>query len=279
MPASVGSERPTRSTAGARWPSSRPTAPSSARWASWCHWLDGAPSGEAMRDARAVLHAIRHRLAYSAVFSMASPTWLSLELVEPAATATPGPDARGEATLAVHSNAPAGATVRILRNGVPHRETSSADWSMPLPAGESAAMYRAEMWLPARRGWPALPVAVSASRGHNLADTTPPGTGSRVTGHGYRAREPGLGPEGTWTSRCGGGTWSMIRRRAGSCCRRLRARSRRRRWGSRRGAASASSRPWWPTWHRHPPTPRRSAGTVVVGTDARVCSGARTAAG
>jgi len=158
-------------------------------------WLDGTPSGEATRDARAVLHAIRHRRAYSAVFSMASPMWLSLELVEPAATATPGPDARDEATLAVLSNAPAGATVHILRNGVPYRETSSAEWSMPLPAGESGAMYRAEVWLPARRGWPALPVAVSAARGHNLAlepatGTHEPGTGSRPPATGMVGAAP-----------------------------------------------------------------------------------------
>lgn len=147
-------------------------------------WLDGSPSGHADRDARVVLHAIRHRLAYSAVFSMAVAPWLSIDLVEPPATATPGPDAVGAATLVVHANAPADAEIRILRNGrqavtgnrqpgTGDRVADSADRagrqvSIDLQADEAPAIYRAEMWLPARRGWPALPVAVSAARGHNL---------------------------------------------------------------------------------------------------------------
>lgn len=131
-------------------------------------WLDGSPSGDASRDAVVVLHAIRHGLASTAVFSMASPAWLSLDVLEPAATATPGPDARGPATLAVRSNAPADAIVRVLRNGALLREASAAAWSLALEADAPPAIYRAEMWLPARRGWPALPIAVSAARGHNL---------------------------------------------------------------------------------------------------------------
>lgn len=144
-------------------------------------WLDGAPSGDPGRDAVAVLHAIRNRVASTAVFSMASPTWLALDLVEPVGTALPGPDAQGAATLTVRSNVPADALVRLLRNGVHVRDSSSADWSIPLPAGAPAAIYRAEMWLPARRGWPALPVAVSAARGHNVPGRAT-GTGNRAPG-------------------------------------------------------------------------------------------------
>ncbi len=154
-------------------------------------WLDGAPSGEAARDALAVLHAIRHRIAYSAVFSMARTPWLSLELIEPVATAMPGPDAHGEATLTVQGNTPPDGSVRLLRNGVPYRDAAPGEWRLPLPASEPAAIYRAEMWLPARRGWPALPVAVSAARGHNLAIDA--ATASRQSGS--NRREPGPGNE------------------------------------------------------------------------------------
>jgi hypothetical protein len=131
-------------------------------------WLDGAPSGEPARDARVVLHAIRDRLAYTAIFSMASPAWLALDLEGPAAGGTPGPDLTGAAALVVRSNAPDDATIRLLRNGRPLRSAPAPQATVPLEAGEPAAIYRAEMWLPARRGWPALPVAVSAARAHNL---------------------------------------------------------------------------------------------------------------
>lgn len=147
-------------------------------------WLDGAPSGQPDRDATRVLHAIRHRLAYSAVFSMASTAWISLELIEPPATAQPGPDATGAATLLVRTNAPAEATVRLLRNGVPLRDVPQAEWSTALDAGESAAIYRAEMWLPARRGWPPLPVAVSAARGHNVPASAASPAPDAMTGVG-----------------------------------------------------------------------------------------------
>lgn len=150
-------------------------------------WLDGAPSGEPGRDTRAVLRAIRDRLAYTAVFSMAAPSWLTLDLEGPLAGSTPGPDIAGTATLAVRSNAPDDATIRLLRNGVPLRDLGTADALLPLPPGEPAAVYRAELWLPARRGWPALPVAVSASRGHNLPP--PVGGAAGRTSHA-RAVDP-----------------------------------------------------------------------------------------
>ncbi len=134
-------------------------------------WLDGAPSGDAARDTRVVLHAIRYRVAHSAVFSMARTPWVALDLVEPADTALQGPDARGAATLVVRSNAPADAHIRVRRNGVVIHESLPAEWSSAIAGDEAPAIYRAEMVLPARRGWSSLPVAVSAARGHNLPPT------------------------------------------------------------------------------------------------------------
>ena len=148
-------------------------------------WLEGAPSGDAARDAAFVLRAIRQRQAGSAVFSMAAPAWLSLGTVE-AVMAGSGPDAQGEARLEITSNGPAGATIRVMRNGRVYREFPAPDASLPLRAGEAGAVYRAELWLPARRGWPAIPLAVSPARGHNLPDEAPPRAGSLVPGPGYR---------------------------------------------------------------------------------------------
>ncbi len=141
-------------------------------------WVNGGPTGDASHDATAVLRAIAGRVAWTAVFSMASPVWLSLEANTLAGSALPGPDATGPVTLSVQSNAPDGASIRLLRNGVALREWTSPEVSLPLAAGEPAAVYRAEVWLPARRGWPALPLAVSAARGHNLPDV--PASGARL---------------------------------------------------------------------------------------------------
>jgi hypothetical protein len=148
-------------------------------------WLNRAPSGEAATDAGAVLAAIRDRVAYSAVFSMASPVWLSLEIAG-AGTTVPSPDASGAATLMVRGNAPAGATVRLVQNGATRRDLMPGDVSLPLAANQAAAIYRVEVWLPARRGWPELPVALSAARGHNLPDLSPNGPREVETGAAIR---------------------------------------------------------------------------------------------
>lgn len=131
-------------------------------------WHGETPSGDPARDGAVILDAITARLAYSAVFSMAQPAWLELEMLEPIDTAQPGPDARGAATLVVRGNAPVGGHYRVLRNGVPWRELQPGDASLRLPGDSPPAIYRAELWLPARRGWPALPVALSAARAHNV---------------------------------------------------------------------------------------------------------------
>lgn len=151
-------------------------------------WPGDAPSGEATRDARHVLDAIREQAAYSAVFSMAATPWLSIDVRPGSASGRPGADAAGAAALVVHGNAPADASIRLLRNGTPWREVTTGA-AIPLPAGEPGAIYRAEMWLPARRGWPQLPVAVSAARAHGLPPV--PDTRSPVPD----AWSPGPGPE------------------------------------------------------------------------------------
>ena len=148
-------------------------------------WLDRSPTGDARRDAVAVLEAIRQRVTWSAVFSMADAAWLSFEMVESTTAGRRAADARGPAMAVVTSNGPAGARVRVLRNGRVHRETEAAALSLPLAADEPASVYRAELWLPARRGWPALPVAISAAHGHNLSGARYPGAGT-----GYREPDP-----------------------------------------------------------------------------------------
>lgn len=131
-------------------------------------WHGAPPSGDAALDGKAVVEALGMRLAYSAVFGMAQPAWLELELLEPLESAQPGVDAQSAATLVVRGNATAGALYRVLRNGLPWRDLHPGDASVRLPADSPPTVYRAEAWLPARRGWPALPLALSAARTHNV---------------------------------------------------------------------------------------------------------------
>lgn len=140
-------------------------------------WLDGAPTGDASRDARVVLDAIRHRVAYSAVFGLADAPWLALDLLEPADAALPGPDARGAARLLVRHNGPAGSVVRVTRNGTPWRDVAPSAEGVPLGANDPPGIYRAQLWRAPSGGGPALPLAISPARGHNLpvAPSVPPG--------------------------------------------------------------------------------------------------------
>ena len=135
-------------------------------------WPAGGPRRDPRRDAAFVMRSLRDHEVVTGVFAMADHAWLAVELVPPA-----GPAAvrvSGAATLRVRSNAPAGTVIRVVRNGRPWREMAGPTASLPLTAETPPAVYRAQLWLPARRGWPALPMAVSAARGHNLpfADTT-----------------------------------------------------------------------------------------------------------
>ena len=124
-------------------------------------WVGRAPSGNAQQDADAVMHALRERLVYSAVFSMADTPYLSVEM-EAAAPA-----------LRVRTNAPADAVIRMRRNGVPWREAAAPEARFARAAGDAQTTYRAEVWLAPRRGWPALPVAVGQSIGQLPPRATP----------------------------------------------------------------------------------------------------------
>ena len=145
-------------------------------------WLDGTPSGEARRDAVVVLDAIRHRVTWSAVFSIADPPCLSFDLLGPAMTAEPRPDTRGEATVVVKSNGPAGASIRVLRNGHLYREMQAAEMSVPLPADEPTIRL-------SRRTVAAGTTRLAgAARGHECRARAQPGDPRRRvpgTGCGY----------------------------------------------------------------------------------------------
>ncbi len=123
-------------------------------------WAAGPPSGDASRDADAVIGHLRTGSAYTGVFSMATAPWLSLTLDDGT------PSSRG-ATLVVRSNAPSGALLRVRRNGLPWQESSGPDATFDT-GGDTPAIYRAELWLPHRRGWPDIPVAISQAVAHGL---------------------------------------------------------------------------------------------------------------
>ena len=140
-------------------------------------WIGGAPSGRAQDDADAVMHFLHQRLAFSAVFSMAETPYLRVEAERresPYTVAPPdifeGRRSGSAMTLRVASNAPADAVIRMRRNGVPWREAAAPNATFEVDPDEGHAIYRAELWLPPRRGWPELPVAMGHSVAHN-----PPG--------------------------------------------------------------------------------------------------------
>ena len=126
-------------------------------------WEGAAPTGQARQDADALLGLLRKGLVYSGVFSMADRPWLAFAFVGGGGAA-----ARGAATLSVRSNGPAGSVLRVRRNGQVWQEVAEANATFALAPDDTPAVYRAELWLPHRRGWPDLPVAVSQALAHNV---------------------------------------------------------------------------------------------------------------
>lgn len=167
-------------------------------------WKDAGATGRAAGDAGAVLAAIREGRVYSAIFGMARVPWLSLEIEptpaggprplrqatagqagERALPSAPGvsaeasaasrlpiPDLSADASakadsrfpvLRVRSNGPPGSLIRLRQNGRPWMEVQPGADRLLTPS-EPDAVYRAELWLEARRGWPAVPVALTAAR-------------------------------------------------------------------------------------------------------------------
>lgn len=128
-------------------------------------WPDGSgPSGDASRDARSVLDALRTGALHIVVFALADAAPLRFTARTPTQTFTPGTRVMSEDGITLEVDVPPvdGARVRLLRDGRPWREASgtmtlTADVERDAPP----ATYRAEVWLPRRWQQPMLPWMVS----------------------------------------------------------------------------------------------------------------------
>jgi hypothetical protein len=114
--------------------------------------LDGALSGEAPRDADAILRAIRTGRTFTAVDALAAPAVLDFRIRQPG-----DPSA---AELYARATMPPGAQLVLIgQQGEIAR--SAGDLHRPWPPGPPASWYRVEVRLPGAPGAPPVPWIVS----------------------------------------------------------------------------------------------------------------------
>jgi hypothetical protein len=124
--------------------------------------LAQALTGSARDDARLVLEAIRRGRVFTAIDAIAFPSSLEFTATDGAMTALPGseiPDNGHDQRFVVRAALPSRASIVLLRNGAPVRETTSneLEYSTREPGG-----YRAEVRVAAAPGTPAIPWIVSS---------------------------------------------------------------------------------------------------------------------
>jgi hypothetical protein len=122
--------------------------------------LDAPLTGNASRDAAAIIAALRSGHHYTSIDALAPPAF-EFSAREGATTATEGdvlPE--GESvTFDIHAAGPAGARSALLRNGVPVQDSLAPSWHHET-SGQPAE-YRVEVTLPSSPGQPPLPWIVS----------------------------------------------------------------------------------------------------------------------
>jgi hypothetical protein len=118
-------------------------------------------SGDAPRDAEAILSAIRTGRFHSTIDGVASVGTLRLTASNALGRAEDGQalPAGMPALVAVHTNAPAGARIEIFRNGQVWQTVDGN--SVELTVSGEPAVYRAEVTLPRAPGVPPVPWMVS----------------------------------------------------------------------------------------------------------------------
>jgi hypothetical protein len=147
--------------------------------------LDEPLSGDAGADARAVLAALRAGHHYSALDALAAPPAFEFTGRSAATVADEGDELPVDhpVILEARVEAPAGARLVLLRDGVTIRET--ADSRLTYAAPGERAVYRAEVRIPSAPGVPPVPWIVSNPiyAGLSLDPGSPPATprGTEVT--------------------------------------------------------------------------------------------------
>ena len=128
---------------------------------------------DAEADSAALLDAIRRGHVYSTVDALATPGAVSFTASRGGTTWQAGdfvPPAGDDIELRVHSNAPSGSRVVLLRNGA---VAETADRTMRRSVPASSAVYRVEIQLPGAPGSPPVPWVVTNPIYIRAEDTKP----------------------------------------------------------------------------------------------------------
>jgi hypothetical protein len=140
-------------------------------------------SGDAVADAAVVLEALRQGQVYSVIDALAGPAVFSFtgtrgDTVVRMGAALPVAD---PLTFRASSNAPPGARITLLRDGVAASSVSADTLEFAAPGG--SAVYRVEVDLPGAPGRPPVPWILSNPIyvGRSTAAPVPAGTRSRPT--------------------------------------------------------------------------------------------------
>lgn len=161
-------------------------------------WTRGrAPTGDASRDADAVVAALKEHRAHVATFALGGPAHVPFTALVDGAAYLPGARLDGSRPITLVVEAPpfADARVRLLRNGRPWREGGPGDRLVAGVVGGEPAVYRAEVWLPRRWRQPSLPWLVSQAIGVDLPDRQPSREGAAAPEAGDEA---GVRLRGPW---------------------------------------------------------------------------------
>ena len=117
---------------------------------------------DAVKDAVALLDAIRAGRVYTAIDALATPAAVSFSAVRGAAAWPMGqlvPPADGQIELRIDSNAPANSRIVLLKNGDPTATVIGRSLRQSVPA--SPAVYRVEIQAPGAPGQPPIPWVVT----------------------------------------------------------------------------------------------------------------------
>lgn len=123
--------------------------------------LDQEFSGNAERDAGALSHALRAGHVYTAIDALASPPFLLFSSKSGQSSAQQGEVLRsgGPMELSVRTNAPAGSTIKLMRNGTLVHSAVAAE--LRFEAGAEPGVFRVEVALASAPGRPAIPWLLS----------------------------------------------------------------------------------------------------------------------
>jgi hypothetical protein len=158
--------------------------------------LEAPLTGDAAYDGKAVIDAIRRGRVFSSVRALAWPVRFQLRGSRRGQPVMMGDEVEPGVplTIAVSTEAPRGATIRLFQNGRIVREHDASE-SLAFEASGAPAAYRAEVWLPSRWRQPDVPWIVS-----NPISVRPqaPQPGSRILSAGPKPLTVLSAESGRW---------------------------------------------------------------------------------